>query len=121
MTNETAAIESTITRYFRGMKEADVDLLKSAFHEHAGFFGPFGDQLIAAPISHLYDWVAGNLTPDASGSDHEIDIDNIEVQGPIAMARCTEKGFLGHDFAEYFTLLKTDDGWKITNKSYAAA
>jgi len=64
--------------------------------------------------------VSGNLTPGASGNDHEINIDAIEVKGPIAMATCTERGFLGHDFAEYFTLLKTDSGWKITNKSYAA-
>lgn len=117
--NETAAIEATVTRYFRGMKEGDVDLLKSAFHECAGFFGPFGDDLIAAPVSHLFDWVGENLKPGASGEDHKIEIDSVDVIGPIALVRCREFGFMGHDFGEFFALLRTDDGWRITNKSYA--
>ena len=60
-TDEKAAIEATVTRYFRGMKEGDVGLLKSAFHEQAGLFGPFGEDIIAAPISALFEWVGANL------------------------------------------------------------
>lgn len=116
---QTAAIEATVTRYFRGMKEADVDLLKSAFHEHAGLFGPFGAEIIAAPISTFFEWVAENLEPGASGEDHELEIDSIDSIGPVALVRCRELGFMGHDSAEIFTLLRTDAGWKITNKSWA--
>lgn len=120
MTNDTANVEATINRYFRGMNEGDVSLLKSSFHEQAGFFGPFGPELIAAPIAHLYDWAGENLPVENGGGDHRMEIDEVEIKGPIALVKCHERGFMGHDFAEYFTLLKTDDGWKITNKSYAA-
>lgn len=113
-------IEDTVMKYFHGMKNADVELLKTAFHEQAGFFGPFGDQIIAAPISGLYEWVSNELAPGAGGKDHALEFDSIEVEGPIGLVKCRERGFMGHDFAEFFTLLKVDDQWKITNKSYSA-
>ena len=121
MTNDSANVEATIARYFRGMKEGDVALLKSSFHDQAGFFGPFGSDLIAAPIGHLYAWAEENLPlENGGGDDHRIEIDEVDIRGPIALVKCRELGFMGHDFAEYFTLLKTESGWKITNKSYSA-
>jgi len=119
MIKDTANVEATIARYFRGMKDGDVALLKSSFHDQAGFFGPFESEVIAAPIGHLYEWAEANL-PVESGSDHRIEIDEVEIKGPIALVKCRELSFMGHHFAEYFTHLKTDSGWKITNKSYTA-
>lgn len=119
MTNsEKAAIEATVSRYFRGMREGDVDLLKSAFHEQAALFGPFGEETIAAPIAKLYEWVADNLQPGSSGDNHRLEIDTVDTIGPVALVRCRELGFLGHDYGEVLTLLRTGDDWKITNKSY---
>ena len=55
---DNAAVRDVLDRYLEGVKTADVALLKSAFHEHASFYGDFGPDLIEAPIAGLYDWVS---------------------------------------------------------------
>jgi hypothetical protein len=102
------------------MKNADVNLLRSAFHDEAGFFGYVGDELFAGPVSGLFDWVTANLKPGDNGPDFRLEIENIDAHGPIATVTCRELGFVGHDFRQFFTLLKDARGWRLTNKSFAA-
>ncbi len=118
--SERTEIEATVTRYFEGMRDADVDTLASAFRDDAGFYGFVGDELYAGPIAHLYDWVVANLTPGASGPDFKLEFQSVEQHGPIASVTCRELGFVGHDLLEYFTLLKANGSWKITSKLFAA-
>jgi hypothetical protein len=116
---DKAAIQDILERYIEGLKTADVALLKSAFHEHASFFGDFGPDLIQAPIETLYEWVSGELTPGATGAGHRLEIDEIDIAGNVALVRCREVDFMGGDAKEFFTLVKSSDGWKITSKSWA--
>jgi hypothetical protein len=116
---DKAAIQEVIDRYMEGLKTADVALLKSAFHEHASFYGDFGTDLIQAPIEGLYEWVSGELTPGATGQKHRLEIDEIDIVGNVALVRCRELDFMGGDAKEFFTLVKSSDGWRITSKSWA--
>lgn len=118
-TSDDTPIRETIDRYVEGMRTADVALLRSAFHEHANMFGDFGDDLMAAPIGALFDWAGEELEPGATGRDHRIEIEDLEVTGDVALARVHERDFFGGDAREFFTLVRTPDGWRITNKSWA--
>lgn len=119
--NDKDAIRGAIGRYFEGLKTADVALLKSAFHEHANFFGDFGPDLCEAPIQGLFDWASSELQPGQTGPDHRMEIDDIRVFGSVAIAQCRELGFMGGDCDEVFMLVKSAGGWLITNKSWADA
>lgn len=119
LTRNETQIRDTIDRYVEGMRTADVALLKSAFHKHANMFGDFGDNLMAAPIDALFDWVSAELEPGATGADHRVEVEDVEIAGDVALARVHERDFFGGDAREFFTLVRTDDGWRITNKSWA--
>jgi len=49
-------IREAINYYSEGMRTANVEILKKAFHQVAVLCGYLGDELIAAPIEGLYDW-----------------------------------------------------------------
>jgi len=118
-TNDETPIRDTIDRYVEGMRTADVALLRSAFHEHANMFGDFGDDLMAAPIQTLFDWAAADLEPGATGADHHVEIEDVEIAGDVALARVHERDFFGGNAREFFTLVRSPDGWQITCKSWA--
>jgi len=118
-TADESLINDTIDRYVEGMRTADVMLLRSAFHEHANMFGDFGGELMAAPIAALFDWAAEDLRPGASGAGHRVDVEDVEIAGDVALARVHERDFFGGDAREFFTLVRTGDGWRITCKSWA--
>jgi hypothetical protein len=61
---DESEIRETINYYSEGMRTADVERLKKAFHEQAILCGYLGDELITAPIQGLYDWVDANPAPD---------------------------------------------------------
>lgn len=119
-TPDETAIRETLERYVEGMRTADVALLKSAFHAHAGMFGDFGGELMAAPIDTLFDWAGAELEPGATGAQHRVEVADIEVAGDVALARTHERDFFGGDAREFFTLVRASEGWRITNKSWAS-
>jgi len=118
-THDDTAIRETLDRYVEGMRTADIALLRSAFHEHANMFGDFGEDLMAAPIETLFDWAAAELEPGATGDDHRVEIEDVEIAGDIGLARVYERDFFGGDAREFFTLVRTSEGWRITCKSWA--
>src|SRR6056297_540332 len=122
MTMQTAddtPIRETIDRYVEGMRTADVALLRSAFHDHANMFGDFGEELMAARIETLFDWAGAELEPGATGNDHRVEIEDVEIAGDIGLARVYERDFFGGAAREFFTLVRTSEGWRITCKSWA--
>ncbi|WP_241691184.1 nuclear transport factor 2 family protein [Roseovarius sp. A46] len=118
-TADETPIREAIDRYVEGMRTADVALLKSAFHEHANLFGDFDGDLMAAPIGTFFDWVSEELEPGATGAEHRVEIEDVEIAGDVALARLHERDFFGGDAREFFMLVRSDDGWRITCKSWS--
>ena len=110
MTDEDL-IRETINHYSEGMKTADSAALKKAFHELAILCGYIGDELIAAPIQGLYDWVESNSVPAA----YKCTILDIEITGRVAGAKIRETDLHG-DVIDYFHLLKAGETWSIVSK-----
>jgi hypothetical protein len=112
-------IRDVITFYVEGMRTGDVETLKRGFHEQAILCGYLGDALIAGPIALLYDWVAENPAPAATGEAFSCEIFGIEVTGRVATAKVRERDHHGV-VIDHFHLLKAGERWSIVSKLWDA-
>jgi hypothetical protein len=101
------------------MRTGDVETLKRAFHEQAILCGYLGDDLIAGPIAELYNWVAANPAPAATGDPFSCETLGIEMTGRVATARVRESDHHGV-VIDHFHLLKVGELWSIVSKLWDA-
>ncbi|WP_043806356.1 nuclear transport factor 2 family protein [Desulfocurvibacter africanus] len=112
--SEYAAIDRTIQHYIDGARTGSGQTMAHAFHADATIFGYIGSDLFAGPIQKLFEW------NDANGpsSDLAARITSLDVVGTTAVARLEIENWTGHRFTDFFTLLKVEGDWKITNKVF---
>lgn len=115
---ETGVLEA-IECYTEGMRTGSVEILKKGFHQQAILCGYLGDEMIAAPIEGLYDWVSSNPAPAATGEVFGCSILSIEATGRVAAVTVRETSHEG-DVIDYFHLLKDGDRWWIVSKLWDA-
>ena len=116
---EEQGIREAIAHYVDGMRTGNVERLKRGFHEQAILCGYLGDELIAAPIAALYEWVDANPSPSATGEPFDCEILAIEVTSRVATATVREKDHHGA-VIDHFHLLKTGQQWWIVSKLWDA-
>ena len=104
--SEEQGIREAIAHYADGMRTGNVETLKRGFHEQAILCGYLGDELIAAPIAALYEWVDANPSPGATGEPFDCEILEIEVTSRVAAATVRETDHHGA-VIDHFHLLKT--------------
>ena len=112
-------IREAIKYYADGMKSHSVEILKEGFHRQAILCGYLVDQMFAAPIQGLYDWVQSNPAPAETGEVFDCSILAIEITGRVATATVRETSHEG-DVIDYFHLLKDKDRWWIVSKLWDA-
>jgi hypothetical protein len=112
------SVRDAIEKYVAGVTKPDVDLVRSAFRADAHMWGYLGETLISIPIAGFFDIVAN--TPDPAGwvDGYSHDIHSIEVTGEVAVAVLTERGYLGGDFTNYFSLVRENGAWAIAGKTF---
>src|SRR5688572_1539957 len=108
-------IREAINNYIEGMRTGNVEVLRQGFHQQAILCGYLGDEMIAAPIEALYDWVTANPAPAESGEVFDCSILAIEVTGRVATATVRETSPEG-SVIDYFHLLKDNGRWRIVSK-----
>ena len=118
-TFDEQGIREAIAFYEEGMRLGAVDTLKRAFHEQAILCGYLGDDLIAGPISQLYDWVAANPAPAATGDPFSCETIGLELTGRVATAKVRERDHHGA-VIDHFHLLKVGERWSIVSKLWDA-
>ena len=106
--SEENGIREAINFYAEGMRTGNVEILKKGFHQRAILCGYLGDEMIAAPIEGLYDWVASNPAPSETGEIFGCAVVAIEVTGRVAAAAVRETS---HDVIDYFHLLNDGNQW----------
>ena len=104
-------IREAIDYYAEGMRTASVEVLRKGFHEQAILCGYLGDEMIAAPIQGLYDWVGSNPVPEV----FNLSVLAVEVTGRVATATARETDAHG-DVIDYFHLLRDGERWWIVSK-----
>ena len=112
-------IAKTMQMYIDGSKQGKSELMRSAFHPDASFFGYAGGQL-ASGTKFLFDWI------DKNGPAAQIEprVASVDILDTIAVVRLEVAGWSGKlagsnvRMSDLFTLLKTADGWKIIQKAF---
>ena len=116
---EERGIREAVQHYVEGMRTHKVDGLKEGFHQQAILCGYLGDEMIAAPIEALYEWVKANPAPAETGEVFDCSILAIEVTGRVATATVRETSHEG-SVIDYFHLLKDNGRWWIVSKLWDA-
>jgi hypothetical protein len=112
-------IVKIMQQYIDGSKQGKSELMRSAFHPEASFFGYAGEQL-ASGTQFLFDWIDKN----GPAPNIEARIVNVEILNSIAAVRLEVAGWSGKmagsnvRMSDLFTLLKMPNGWKIIQKAF---
>jgi hypothetical protein len=113
------AIVKTIQSYIDGSKQGKSELMRSAFHKNASFFGYAGDQL-AIGTEFLFNWIDKNGPADLI----EPRLVSVDVIESVAVVRLEIAGWSGNlaganvSMSDVFTLLKMPEGWRIIQKAF---
>ncbi len=117
---EYDAVAATMQHYLERGRAGKSELMRPAFHSAATIVGYCGGALLTGPIQQLFDWIDANgpapdLEPHFASIDivHSIAIVRLEVahwSGKLAGAEA--------QMSDVFTLVKTDAGWKISQKTF---
>jgi hypothetical protein len=117
---EYDAVVRTMQHYIAGGRAGKSELMRPGFHSHATIVGYCGGALLTGPIQQLFGWIDENgPAPDIEPRFASIDI--LETVAVVHLEVEHWSGKLaGSDahMSDLFTLLKTEDGWKISQKMF---
>ena len=117
---EYDAIVKTMQYYIDGSQAGNSELMRPGFHPDATIVGYAGDNLLFGPIQQLFDWIDGN----GPAPDIEPSFASIEILETIAIVRLEVKQWSGKlagsgvHMSDLFNLIKTEKGWKISQKMF---
>lgn len=111
---EYKGIVRPINQYALGAIEGKSAVMKQGFHSSAQIYGYLDGDLLADPIQVLYDYV--DQHPPASHLKYIVR--SVDRSSGAASARVEITDWHDHTYTDFFTLLKIDNQWKITNKIF---
>ena len=111
-------IKNCIEKYFKGTHQADIALIKEAFHPDCKITGFVGTQYVEMTLTQFCERVKQVQNP----LDRKYDkaIIGFDIHENIAMVKAK---VLVDDvyFTDYITLLKIDNSWVIRQKSFSSS
>ena len=117
---EYNSIVTTLEHYLNGSRAGNSELMRPSFHSDAKLVGYVSGNLLFGPIQQLYDWIDANgPAPDIQPS-----FASIEIIETIAVVRLEVKQWSGQlagsgvHMSDLFSLIKTEEGWKISQKVF---
>ena len=113
---DSAAITDLLeTRYFKGIYEGDINILRSVYHPGTLLFGDVKGQPYAKTIDEYLDGVAHRQSPKDSGKPFKGTINSIDVVNSIAVAKVHVKMY-EFNYDEFLSFHKINNRWLIVNK-----
>ncbi|MEE4294223.1 MAG: nuclear transport factor 2 family protein, partial [Xanthomonadales bacterium] len=111
-------IRETLQTYIDSMQESSAEKARSAFHPNAKITGYLEDGLHEMTTEDFAGFVAAQQpSPQEKGETIRLEILSIEIAGDTAAARIRDN-YLGLNFLDSISLLKTDGRWSIYNKLF---
>ncbi|WP_205511341.1 nuclear transport factor 2 family protein [Longitalea arenae] len=113
------SVKATINRMFEGMKNADTNLLKSAFTDDPILqtIATNKKKQVHIKSDKYKDFVKFIGQQKVGEADERIEFETIRIDGPLAMAwtpyQFYYKGKFRHCGVNSFQLVRLEDGWKI--------
>ncbi len=113
--DDLGAIKACIDKYVEGSARGDRKLLEEIFLPTARMVGWFGGRCVDVPILEFFKMADDNPQSDQG---YRAELQSIQITGTAAVATLAENAYLNHDFVDYLSLIKSEDGWKIAHKSF---
>jgi len=110
-------IVDTVTDYFLGMYEADIERLKRAFAAEALIIGYYQGIKSFLSLTEFADFVQGSPVPKENGEAYDMKIISIDITDNVALVK-VEDLYQKLRFTDYLSLLKTEKKWVIVNKTF---
>ena len=112
------AVVATIGHYIEGGRAGDSSLMRPYFLADATIVGHAGGTLLTGAIEQLYAWIDAN----GPAPDLECRFASVDIHESIAVVHLEAERWsvAGSEvrFSDAFTLVKTDDGWRIAHKIF---
>ena len=110
------AITEVLNKYIEGCKQANSNIMKPAFNEHATMYSVGANgKLEGGAIPILFEGVDKDFRPSP---DAKAAITRIEIVGTAASARIDANDMSGISFTDFFHLLKVDGKWTVVSKIF---
>jgi hypothetical protein len=116
---ETEAVRKVIENYQEGTYKADIEKLKSVFHEKAVMNGYIGPDLLMGDPAPFIDDIASAPSMESNGDSYQGEIESIHIEGNVATVVFSETGFRGEaSLVDFFHLIKVEGNWYIISKTF---
>jgi len=119
MTSDIAEVESAVWAYLNALHDGDVEGLARVFAPTSALYASVDGGAMALAIEPWLDRVRNRKSARDSGYDARNRIHSIEVVGDMAMAKVSS-AFPPKLFTDFLSLVHTNQGWRITAKTYHA-
>ncbi|CAN5910265.1 hypothetical protein BH24BAC1_BH24BAC1_24570 [soil metagenome] len=117
---ELEKIQKVMDLYIDGVRNGNVASLQKAFYPQSSIFGWKGKDLYITPIQGLFAYIASTPVPSKTGEPTTFVTTSIQVNGKAANVELAMDSYHGHDFMDFFQLLKVEDRWWIVSKTFHA-
>lgn len=106
-------------RYFQGIHEGDVEVLREVFHTAARIEDAYDGGLRSRSVEQYLSAVASRRSPQAAGEPLRMQTLSIEAHAGIATVSA-ELRFLGAHYYNALSLLDCDGRWRIVHKLFSS-
>jgi hypothetical protein len=118
--SEQDAVRKAMQSYIDGLRLGKSSVMRPGFHEAATIFGYYPGGTMTHPIQALFEWIDQN----GPSPDLKPQFGAIEIRETIASVQLDIQDISGAlagtgvRMSDIFLLLRTDSGWKITQKAF---
>lgn len=98
-------LQETLSRYFAGLFEGNVDDLRSVFHPSAMLAGEVNGEIRFRALDEYLQIVANRRAPAELGESFRMTLVSLEVDGSIAVAKA-HSPMLGCNYHDYLSLVR---------------
>lgn len=112
--SEEAAIRDMLEHYLEGGRQAKSEIMRPIFAENATMYWAEDGKITGGGIEELFLRVDAR----APSPDMTYEIGPIDVSNSTATVRVELFNWGGNRFSDQFTLIKTDEGWRILQKVF---
>ncbi len=110
-------IHDTIQNYFRGTYEANEEKIRLAFHDKAVISGFFDGVYTEWSLDEFVERVKSQPSQLSQKEVFAKKIISVDKKENIAIVKAIAPAY-GHNFSDFISLIKTEEGWKIRHKSF---
>lgn len=113
-----SGVDRLLAQYWRGLYEGDAALLARVFHQKAHYATPSSGALTYYSLDAYLEIVRNRRTPKDNGDRDEYAVRSIRFAGPDVAFAEVQCGFLGRQFTDFLSLVRTGGEWRIFSKLF---